>query len=416
MLRHIILLYLVCLSFLLRPELEAQDESTHTPLPTLSEFEVQYFQIFVQGNNRFAFDLYQRLKNQPGNLYFSPYSIVSGLGLIAAGAKGETAHQFQQAFHYSLSLLLFIGDLNESLQKPSASKNANQVLLANALWMDQSLPILPSFKQILLRNFRTAAQPVDFKHNLSRSIQKINQWILQHTDGKINNMVLTQDATVNTQMILTTAASMKEQWAYPFDPSLTKRQSFYLTNQRSFLAEMMQNTADYLIWKGEQWEMLILPFEKGNRETQLGMAILVPKKDVSLAELEKNLTWENWRQWKNQLQSQKITLTFPRVRIEKRLDLEPTLKALGFSLLFNPEADFSGITEKKGVYLNQAVHKSSIRFEEEGTERTMVRGIKRTATVKTESSNEFTVDRPFIFIIWDQKTDVIVFMGRLALP
>ncbi len=414
---HMITVCLCCLSCLLWSGVGAQEENTKAPLSTLSESEVQHFQLLVQGNNRFAFDLYQHLRTQPGNLYFSSYSIVTGLGLAAVGAKGETAHQFQHAFRYSPSLLLFIGDLNESLQKSSTSKSANQVFLANALWIDQSLLILPSFKQTLLRNFRTAVQLLDFQHDLSRSIQKMNQWVLQQTNEKINNMVSTQDATMNTRMMLTTAAWMKEQWASPFDPSLTKRQSFYLTAQRTFLVDMMQNTADYLLWKGEQWDMLVLPFEKADQGAQLAMAIFLPQKNVPLIELEKNLTWENWRQWQSQLQSQKVTLVLPRFRIEKRLNLEPVLKSMGFHSVFSSAADFSAITEEKGVYLNQAIHKAGIRLEEKGVDITASRGrSKSVKTVKTESAYEFIADRPFTFIIWDQKTDSIVFMGRLSLP
>lgn len=413
---HIIILCLSCLSCFLWTGLRAQEGSANVPLPTLSESELQYFQLLVQGNNRFAFDLYQRVKNQSGNLCFSSYSIVTGLGLVAVGAKGETAYQFQHAFRYSLSLLLFIGDLNESLQKPSASKSGNHVLLANALWVDQSLPILPSFKQTLLRNFKTAVQPLDFKHDVGISIQKINQWVLHNTNGKINNILSTQDATMNTHMILTTAACMKAQWANPFDSFLTTRKSFYLTAQRTFLADMMQNTADYLLWKGEQWEMLVLPFEKGEQGAQLAMAILLPKKNVSLAELEKNLTWENWQQWKSQLQNQRVALTLPRFHIEKRLELEPILTAMGFTLALSPKADFSEMTGQKGVYLNRAIHKTSIRLEEEGTEIMTAGRAKLAATQKNGSPYEFIADRPFAFIIWDQKTDSIVFMGRLSLP
>lgn len=404
---------LLCLGCLFIPLLKAQE----LPLPTLSESETLHFQMLVEGNNRFAFDLYQHMKQQSGNLYFSPYSIAAGLSLVSIGAKGVTAQAFQHAFRYSPALLLFIGDLNESLQKSSASKNTAQVLLANAVWIDKSIPLLPSFKQTFLRNFRTPLQPIDFANDLSLSIQKINQWVSQQTQGKVGNMLSGQDVNVNTRIVLTTAAYLKGSWTYPFDQRSTKRIPFQVSPQRALLTDMMQNTSNYLLWKGEQWDVLAVPYERGDQGAHLTMVILLPKKDVLLNALEKNLTWENWQQWKGQLQNQSVALTLPRFRIDKRLDLEIVLKGLGFSSMFTPEANFSAMTAEKGIHINKAIHKTSIKLDEKGVDISTVAGLKPASSVKTdEAPYEFIADRPFIFIIWDQKTDSIVFMGRLSQP
>jgi serine protease inhibitor len=407
-------LFLSTLGFLLTAcQLNAQEENTKPPLSTLSEAEVVHFEMLVQGNNRFAFDLYQHLRNQPGNLYFSPYSIVTGLGMVSLGARGETANQFQRAFRYSTPLLLFIGDLDASLK----GDKAGQVLLANGLWIDQSVKIFPSFTVTLKRNFRFELQPVDFASNLNPSIQKINQWTSKQTAGKIGSEVAPQDVTVNSRMILTTAAYIKGQWAYPFNREQSKRLPFQISARRTFLADMMQHTAQYMLLKGEKWDILVIPFEHKGEGAQLMMVILLPKKDVPIADLEKEFTWENWRQWEKQLSSQLVTLTLPSFRIDKRLDLNTTLKALGFSKLFNSEANFSAMTEEKGIFLNTAIHKTSIRVDEKGTDANAVVSAKP-ATLAAEGTApyEFTADHPFIFMIWDQKTDSILFMGRLALP
>jgi serine protease inhibitor len=389
-----------------------QQQNSQAPLSTLSESEIAYFQKLVEGNNRFAFDLYQQVKQQPGNFYFSPYSIVSGLGMLAIGAKGETANQLERTFHYSSALLLFIGDLNASLQK--SSKNGKQVFLANALWLDKSLPVLPSFKQTLLSNFRTTVQSTDFAEHLSQSIQQINQWVEKQTNNKIYNMVVPQDVTTKSRLLLTTGAYLRGAWGNSFNPTLTKRLPFQITPQRTMSTEMMQMTANYPLWKGEQGDLLVVPFAQESEGAQLAMAILVPKKELSLNELEKDFTWENWQQWKGKLQNQEVTLTLPRFHIEKGLDLESLLKGLNLNLLFTSEADFSGITGQKGIPLAQALHKTSIRVDEKGADVLVGMKTGRAATDKTPY--EVKADRPFIFMIWDQKTDSILFMGRLSLP
>lgn len=397
--------------------LQANEENSQAPLSTLSESEWVHFQMLVEGNNRFGIELYQHMKNQPGNLFCSTYSIVTGLGMVSIGAKGETARQFQHAFRYTLPLLLFIGDLNESLQKGSHTKETTQVLLANALWLDKSIKVLPSFAQTMIRNFRYPLQQVDFRGNLSATIQKINQWVLKQTEGKINNMLFAQDVPTNTKMILTTAAYIKGKWSSPFDRALTKRLPFQITPQRTLLTEMMHQTSQYPILKGEKWDVLAVPFEQGEEGPQLAMVILLPKKEVPLALLEKNLTWENWKQWKNQLHSDWINLVLPSFRIEKRLDLDTLLKGAGFTALYNPEANFSEMTAEKGIYLNSAIHKTSIKIDEKGADvSALVNAKSEILPAGKETPYQFIADRPFVFMIWDQKTDSILFIGRLAMP
>jgi serine protease inhibitor len=407
--KRIIHIGLICFGFLF-PSLKAQEK----PLPNLNESEISYFKTFVEGNNRFAFDLYQHLRGHSGNLYFSPYSIITGLGMAAIGVKGEAARQIQQTIRYSPALLLFVGDLNESLQRTSTSQA--QVLLANALWLDKSISVLPSFKQTLMRDFRTTLQPVDFAHDPSQSVQKINQWVLQQTRGLANNMVQSQDLTVETRMVLTTAAELKGQWTYPFDHNLTKQRPFQIAAQRAFQTDMMYNTSRDLLWKGKKWDILVVPYLREEQGAQIAMVIFLPKVEVSLAELEKNLTWENWQQWKEQFQSQEVNLTLPRFRIDQRLNLETALKALNLRLIFSPEVDFSEMTNQKGIYLNQFLHRTSIRLDERGASMSGEKVKPVAPSNGKEVANEFMVDRPFVFMIWDQKTDTILFMGRLALP
>lgn len=147
------------------------------------------------------------------------------------------------------------------------------------------------------------------------------------------------------------------------------------------------------------------------------MVILLPK-TTSLQDLETSLTWENWKEWMRQLKSQSVSLKIPQFRIERRYDLRNPLKTLGVNLIFTPEADFSGMTGQKGLFVNKAVNKTTIRIDEKGTEATSATGVilKPTAVQESQPPYEFTADHPFLFIIWDKKTESILFIGRLAQP
>lgn len=392
--------------------LGAQSESSDSISPS----EKQFFQTVVEGNNHFAFDVYQKLKEDTGNFCFSPYSLVSGLALAAPGAKGETAAQFQRILHYSLSLLPLIGDFNDVLHASTTSKNGSEVWLANAIWLEKDLPLLPSFKIALQRSFTASFQPLDFAKESGKSIQAINQWTSQKTNGKIRGIVNGEDVTTHTRFILTTAAYIKGQWAHPFDFRETKRLPFRVSARRTFSANMMHNTASYLLWKGDKWDMLVLPYAQDNQELQLGMAIILPK-EIEIDELEKNFTLTNWKQWLSRLQMQLVSLTLPRFRMEDRLNLQPLFKFLGLTSIFSTEADFSGIASQKEFFMNEAIHKVLVNVEESGTD-AVSSSIKERKTPATgnEAPYEFLADHPFIFVIWDQKTNSILFMGRLSLP
>lgn len=393
-----------------------EEDQVKALLRHVSESEILYFQKFVEGNNRFGFDLYRYSRQQPGSVFLSTYSIAAGLGMVEIGAKGKTEQQFQQVFRYSPALLLFVGDLNRSLEG-SHSNRGTEVLIPNALWLDKSISILPSYKQTMLRNFRANVEFIDFVKNMNQSVQTINQWTLRQSKGKINQIISSQDITSDMRMVLTTAAYLKGEWVFPFDQKLTKRLPFQVSKQRALTTDMMQNTAQYLLAVGESENVIVVPL-KEEEETQIAMVIVLPQQGIDLSELEKKFNWENWLQWKSQLKSRLVTLTLPQFRIERRLDLEIHLKMIGLSSAFGPEADFSGISNQKELYLNQCFHKASINVHEKGinaNEFGMVKMGSNTLNGR-ETPYEFVADHPFLFMIWDKKTDLILFMGRLSTP
>lgn len=406
---------LLCITLMPFHLLLGQEKPIPPPLPSLDESETAFFRKLVEGNNRFGFDLYQHLKLQQGNLFFSPFCIASGVGMLAMGAKGETARQFQQTFSYSPFILLLMGDLNNFLQKSSPSKNAAQFFMANGLWLDKSIPILPSYKNSLMNNYQTSVHTVDFAKNINQALKEINEWTLQKTQRKIGSIASSQDINAQMHMVLTTTAGLNGDWMFPFNPKLSKRLSFQVSAQRSVSAQMMTNTATYSIAKEDPFEIVIVPLKQEEGNIQLAMAVCLPKKEIAFKDIEKQFTWENWLKWKGKLQSRKVTIILPQLRIDRRFDLAAVLKGLGLQSFFAKTADFSQMTSQSGIFLDQAIHKSLFNLSEAGIDRSTP--FKSASNQQDEQSiSEFTVDRPFIFLILDQKTDSILFMGRVLSP
>lgn len=388
----------------------------NSPLPTLSELEVVYFNKFVEGNNRFAFDLYQKIRLQSGNIHFSSYSIASGLGMLMVGTTGVVQREFQNALGYTSPLLLFNRDLNQWLQKKGDSSLQGYMRLENSLWVDKSIPILPSFNQLLLRNFGITFQVIDFTQGVGQATDQINHWVNEKTEKKIRNIILTKDLSTTMQLILTTAADISGRWLYPFDRSLTKRIAFQLNTNRTSLAHMMTIFGNFLVGKSDQVELLLIPLLSLENEAQIQMAIILPKKGITLSEVENHFNWKNWEEWKKKLKKQPVKLSLPRFRIDRRVNLASILQGLGMTAMFIPSSDFSPMTNQLKLSLNQVVHKMTLLIDERGLN---LSGLLRETPQSLKKENvpyEFIADRPFLFLFFDQRTNSILSLGRLSTP
>lgn len=409
--RPAFILFVGFFSTFCRGENETPAQALLNALPS----EDRLMRTFVEGNNRMGFEFYQQVKGNTENVLFSPYSLSAGLGLAAAGAKGETAREFQHLLGYSLNLLPLNGDVNAQFSNPS--KTGSQVILANALWVQKDFPLLPSFKLTIEKGLGAYVQPVDFALELPQSVLAINKWVAEHTKGKINSLLNPQDVTRQTRLVLTAALYLKGAWAQPFDPRQSKRLPFKISSRSNLTTNMMRMTASFLLLKGDKWDLLEIPYQKSDAGGELALTLLLPKEGV-IEELEKNFTWDNWQQWLTQMQMQSVALTLPVFRMDKRMDLNAPLKALGLSSSFSQEADFSGMTGQKDLFLHKAVQKMFIMVDEKGTEAaaTTAVSVDVKSVVAAEPPYEFNADHPFLFVLWDKKSGSILFMGRLTTP
>lgn len=414
-------LYAMCLSLWISSDLlhgqQLLLESIHSK--AYSE-EITQADLLVQGNNQFAFELYQQLNKQRGNTFFSPYSIFSAFGMAALGAKGETLQEMQRVLHYSTALAPLARQLNQQLlTSDSASSDSSQLLLANALWIQTGLPLQPTFQQAVQSAYQTPIEFADFSKKPVETAKKINGWVSHQTRGRISQLFSSQDITRNTRLVLTSAIYMKGSWMHPFDPKETKKGSFYALAHSPTQVWMMKKTAQYPLFVHEQFAMIMLPYaHSSDQGPELAMVIILPHKEIGVDTLEKNLNLANWQQWMSKLKMARVNLSLPRFRLEKTLNLNDVMKELGMVKAFNTLADFSGITGQRDLYISQAVHKTFVQVDEKGTEAAAATGIAMnlTAIFDPNPPYDFIVDHPFLFIIFDKKTGTVLFLGRLLQP
>lgn len=372
--------------------------------------------VLVKGNNSFAFDLYSKLANNNGNLFFSPYSISSALAMTYAGARGETAIQMAKTLHFSLKperLHPALADLTATF---NAKGKSYQLSVANALWGQTGYNFLPEFLKTTKKYYGAGFKEVDYVDEGKReqARQTINKWVEERTNNKIKELIKPKILDALTRLVLTNAIYFKGKWELQFKPEDTQDLPFHISAEEKKNVPMMRQTAKFKYTENGQAQVLELPYTGGD----LSMVVLLPRANYGLAKLEESLCPENIQSWLSQLSKEKVRVFLPRFKLEKDFVLNEKLQDLGMIDAFDENtADFSGMTPKRQLYITKVIHKAFVEVNEEGTEAAAATAvIMGTKSAMIDNTPVFRADRPFVFLIRDLRSGSILFMGRMADP
>jgi serpin B len=369
----------------------------------------------VKGNSAFAFDLYARLRSDEGNFFFSPYSISTALAMTYAGARGETAEQMAKVLHFPSNQNLLhpaCAELTRALNGYGLPRDY-QLSVANSLWGANDLRFLEDYQQLLKANYGSRIRPVDFRRQPDLARQRINHWVEERTNGKIKDLLKPNDITKLTALVLVNAIYFKAAWEHPFQPSATNKDArFEMANGKTVPVAMMRQTGDFNYMEDDAVQALELPYE--GRE--LSFIALLPKEKNGLVRLEESLTAAKLDGWLANLKSQQVTVELPKFKIESRFDLADNLSALGMPLAFGGGANFSGMTTKEKLYISKVIHQAFVDVNEEGTEAAAATAVVMMRASQPQKQLTFRADHPFVFLLRDNRTGSILFVGRMANP
>jgi serpin B len=374
----------------------------------------------VSGNTDFAITLYDKLKGDPNsktprtNLFFSPYSISTALSMVYGGARGETQKQMAEVLHFTLpepNLYCAFGALQKQLVQKDRSRGY-RLFLANALWLQKGEPFLKEFLDLAQSYFEAGLNQVDFVNETEQSRRKINNWVEEQTNNKIINLIPPGGVNTNTTMVLTNAIYFKGQWQKKFSWWKTKKADFSVSAEQKVKVPLMHLKEDFKYYEDENLQALELPY-KGD---EISMLVLLPKEIEGLPQIENSLTAESLDILLSKMVTREVDLYFPKFKIVwGTLALNNVLSALGMPDAFDPgKADFSGINDTGGLWISDLFHKAFIEVNEKGTEAAAATAVVMAKAVILYI--EFRADHPFIFIIKDNRSGTILFMGRLSNP
>ena len=399
---------------------------TSTPLVKPPTQKVAYSDIstLVAGNTQFALDIYKQIsspKNATENVSFSPYSISSALGMTSAGAKGNTITQMNKVMNFTLpsnTLHPAFGELNYQL----TNTQGYQLSIANRLWANNNLSLLPSFAQITDDFYGAKIESLNFSYP-KQAATTINQWVSDKTQNQIKDLLNECLLGKTTKLVLTNAIYFKGNWQDKFDANNTQSKPFYLASGKQEKVPLMYQSSHFKYGEDTNLQVLEMPYQ-GNK---LSMVILLPNKPDGLPNLESNLTTDNLRKWLL-LRSEKVDLWLPKLKVEQKLDLGDTLTNMGMADAFDNhgKANFSGINNQDNLYISKVIHKAFVEVDESGTKAAaatavIMNGCKggdcpKAAAPAPPRPKVFRADRPFLFLIKDKQSGSILFMGRFVNP
>ena len=283
----------------------------------------------VEGNTAFAIELYQQLKSQPGNLFFSPYSISSALAMAYGGARGQTEAEMAKALHFSQPSQDTHAAFATLAARMKEIQRRSRVTLtgANSLWCQRDYPFTDAFRSLTRTRYEAEAQFVDFKHAAESACGEINSWVARKTKQKIQNLIGPGQLTDVTRLLLCNAIYFKGTWAVRFDPNNTRPAPFFTSPEHSLQAQMMWQESEFKAVEADDVSLLELRYTGDD----LSMIILLPHAVEGLSDLEDRLNAEDLGQWiagLDQARPAELSVLLPRFKTTQTLELARELAAL----------------------------------------------------------------------------------------
>ncbi|MBN9521711.1 serpin family protein [bacterium] len=368
----------------------------------------------ADGNNAFAIDLYKALAAAaPASLVVSPYSVSAALGMTYAGARGETAGEMAKVLHFKLPperLHPAQGSLLGALVG-MRGKERPTLQVANALWGQSGVPFRDDFLALTRANYGAGLREVDFAGNTEAVRQRINEWVNAKTRDRIPELLAPGDLTVRTRLVLTNAVHFKDRWAKPF-VEFGKEHPFWVSADASVPRPFMHNGDVWSHFAGDGVNVVLVPYE-GWRRT---FVLVVPDARTGLRAVEQNLTLSKLNAWIADCTEARVWLQLPEFRVKACLDLAGTLTKMGMPLPFTGGADFTGIGPGE-LSVSKVIHEALIEVNKEGTEAAAATAVvvgQPVSVPREYRSVTVRADRPFLYLIRDNPTESILFIGRYA--
>lgn len=366
--------------------------------------------------NEFSFSLYDQIRTRPGNLVFSPYSISCALAMTWAGAGANTAMEMSRVLHFNNQQ----GNIHEGFKSLFAQLEGvsdpemTQLAIADALWAQKDYAFLGAYIDLAEEFYGAGIRNLDFTEPASceQSRQVINQWVEEHTNHKIVELIGQGMLNPLTRLVITNAIWFNGKWKYPFDEQNTSVGDFKVMKDQTAAVSYMNQQSLFGYYSDNDFQAIALPY-KGN---EINMLVVLPREQADLQQAGTSLTSTLFYHIVNHLVVTGIRISVPKFKSETEIHLNKPLQSLGMQEAFSRDADFSGMTGNKDLFIDFVIHKAFIDIYEQGTEAAAATGVGMALKSAYIEPVEFIADHPFYYFIFHRDTKLILFSGRFVKP
>jgi serpin B len=374
----------------------------------------------VTATNALGLKLLPRLA-AGGNVVFSPYSIQTALAMLDQGAAGSTAAQIdrvlggQGASALAAANNALTARLSLAVRPPQGAPAGDgaKLLTADALWVQSGLPLEQPFQSALRQDFGAAPQAANFSTGPNTARQAINRWAASHTAQLIKNLMPPGAITTQTALVLANAIYLKARWENPFVKSSTANAPFFTApGEHVNVPFMTESPFEAPYGRGAGYGAIELPYT----DSSLSLLAVMPAQGT-LAGFQRRLTPSSLAQIAGSLRARNLDLEMPRLTLRLHTSLNAVLAALGMPDAFSALADFSGVTRKESLQIQQVEHGAYMRVDEAGTVAAAATGISTEPTaVLGGPVVHLSLNHPFLLFLRDDATGAILFAGRVVNP
>jgi serpin B len=408
--KYLIFIVIFMISAGILPSCEKSDEPLEEEPPEI-ELRKKSAEI-IKADKAFGFELFREVYNlsEEDNLMISPLSVSYALGMTYNGAAGTTLEAFRNVLHFEDLTNQEVNESYKDLMEQLVTLDDHvEFSIANSIWYRLGFEVLSEFIATNQEYFDAAVEEIDFLD--PQTLEIINQWIEDKTNGKIQDMLdyIPGDAV----MYLINAIYFNAQWRYEFDKDKTHEDNFMLADGSSHITDYMVVNGGFNYTSNEDFRAVELPYG----DSAFSMVVMLPSVDKTVTDLVSNLDVEHWDSWFENSCMMNVQVELPKFKYGLKSMLKDPLCNLGLGVAFSGAADFTRIRSAGELFISRVIHQTFIDVQEEGTEAAAATIVE----IKELSGIGggpviFKADKPFLYLIKENSTGAIVFIGKVGKP
>lgn len=369
---------------------------------------------FVSGMNKFGWNTASNLYDGK-NMAISPASLELAILMARAGASGATADEMKTALSMSS---LSDDEILAACRQLMWRTNSNGMEAANSLWMQKDYSFSQDYINSCMNKFMADVFAVNFLTDAAGATDSINKWASDKTHGKIADMN-PSPLPSDTRLVLINALYFLGEWENPFTADNSYNQTFHGTGKDADVP-FMHSKENMLYAETPSYQMISMPFKgaEGEKDSPYSMAFILPAQGQDVSAVMNDLAANGFTAAAAGLSQAKVQLSLPKFEFTYDATMLKTMEDFGMKLAFSADqAQFDKMTgSDNDLFISDILHKCYIRVDEKGAEAAAVTEVilGTTAMPVEEDVKTFTADRPFLFAIYDETDNSVLFLGAVA--